>query len=138
MFSNKGCNICCSCCKPECEHYTRNLKEVQLNCCWKLNGHGEERVLFSAPNICNLKAYGTIKYNCTSDCPKGVVRINFYSSHLNGGCLLESFLIDEGGCAPFVVSKFETITGTLLKGNIPALGEICITPIFHLDGHYFM
>ncbi|MBS4207048.1 S-Ena type endospore appendage [Bacillus sp. FJAT-50079] len=106
--------------------------QTQLNCCWELNKKDVERVIFTGPSERNLTAFGTIKFECSSSQPHGLLLVKFFKGPPEKECLIDCFFIDEGSCSSFVLSNFNTITITLKKGNTPAQGELCINPIFDI------
>lgn len=131
-----GCHICDNFVWAEIhekkEEHRKEKRETQINCCWELNEKDRERVIFTGPNECNLIAFGTIKFECSSSQPQGLIVVKFFKGPPERECLIDCFLIDEGSCSSFVLSEFNTITVTLKKGCTPAHGEICINPIFDI------
>lgn len=111
----------------------RNKVETQIKSCWQVNKKDKERVIFTAPNECELTAFGTIKFECASDLPEGRALVKFFKGPPDKECLVDCFIVDEGSSSSFVLSDFNSITLTLRKGMAPAQGELCISPIFNVD-----
>lgn len=116
-------------CNEECPEFEQK-KETLLTTCWQVNKKREERVIFTAPNECMLTAFGTIKFECRSESPKGSVLVKIFQGTPDKECIVDCFVVDEGSCSSFILSDFNSITVTPRDGTEIAQGELCINPIF--------
>jgi hypothetical protein len=127
LMGQCGCGSKDSCCFSCCAK--KEFVQDKLCCEWSLTPEATSSIVYQTNlSACNIVASGFIKF-CG---PAGsTVTVQFRRGGAEGTVVSE-IIINEGSCATFTVSRFDTIVVSADGGDTPIQGEICITPRYTL------